>query len=228
MSIIKLTNGGTIQVRTGVLAGVGPQGARGPVGPQGPVGDVGPQGVQGEMGQILEQMSQATITSSTALTAGVETNVGFQTSAYDDLSCFASTTNVLLRDLTDYQLNIWVEFTVPGTAASGIRKLRLVSTANGTLCTVQVPPVVGDSTFLQIIWPYRNTAINDIVNVKATSTQACNVATGKIAVNRIGSGPQGAVGPQGPQGLQGVTGAVGPQGPAGNANSGFTTYADLL
>jgi hypothetical protein len=228
VSIIKLTNGGTIQVRTGVLAGVGPQGARGPVGPQGPIGDVGPQGVQGEMGQILEQMSQATITSSTALTAATEANVAFQTSAYDDLSCFASVTNIQLRDLTDYQFNIWVEFAAPSTAASGIRKLRLVSVANGTLCTVQVPPVVDDSTVLQIIWPYRNTALDDIVTVKATSTQACNVTTGKIAVNRIGSGPRGATGPQGPQGLQGVTGATGPQGPAGNANSGFTTYADLL
>jgi len=180
------------------------------------------------MGQILEQMSSATLTSSTSLLATTQANVAFQTVSFDDLSCFVSTTNIQLRNTTDYLINVWVEFALPAGTVSGVRQLQITSTTNGILSRTQVPAGVGESTFLQVSAVWRCTVADEILNIKAFSTNACNVSNGRVTVNRVGSGPRGAQGPQGPQGNQGNQGATGPQGPAGNANTGFTTYADLL
>ena len=60
-NVVRLVNGGTIQVKTGVLQGVGPQGPRGYVGPQGPQGEQGPVGEQGQIGQILQQATRTTV-----------------------------------------------------------------------------------------------------------------------------------------------------------------------
>ncbi len=229
-NIIKLNNGGTLQVRTGVLAGVGPQGPRGQMGPQGPDGPMGPQGEQGAMGQILQVMAKASVNSTVALTPDTDVNVSFPTVAYDDLSVFATSTNMVLANITDYLFSVWVTFGLPANTPDGFRKLSLVSTTSGVIGVTQVPPVVDDVTTLALTMPYRSVASNEIVRVVARSGDdvTLNVTAGSVHVNRIGSGPRGATGPQGPQGNTGPAGPTGPQGPNGNSNSGFATYADLL
>src|SRR4051794_25771678 len=92
-NVIKLVNGGTIQVRTGVMAGVGPAGQRGLVGPAGPDGPQGPVGPEGPIGQILQIASRATISSAQTVLQDVDSLVSFATVAYDEMSCFLSTTN---------------------------------------------------------------------------------------------------------------------------------------
>lgn len=229
-NVVRLLNGGTVQVRTGVLAGVGPQGPRGQLGPAGPDGPPGPDGPTGPIGQILQMMSRRTVSGVTALSPNVESTVAFASVAYDDLSCFSSTTNVTLAITNDYLFSVWAEFSNPANVADGYRKLVLNSSTSGIVAVTQLPPALGTSTYVSLTCPYRSLTANEVITVLATSSDdvTVNVSSGAMTVNRIGSGPQGAVGPAGPQGVQGPTGPTGPAGPTGNANTGFLTYADLL
>lgn len=228
-NVIRLTNGGTIQVRTGVLAGVGPAGPRGLIGPPGPDGPSGPQGEVGPVGQILQMMSRAQISSSFSVATEEETFVPFGSVNYDDMSIFASASNMVLEEGADYLFSCWVTFELPAGVPEGFRLLKLTSSVNGLIAVNCVPPIAENVTYVSLTYPYRATVQGEIVRaVVQHNDSSLNVSTGAVAVNRIGSGPQGVAGPQGPRGLTGATGPQGPQGPAGNASSGFETYADLL
>ena len=63
---VRLASGGTLQVRTGVLRGAGPQGPVGPVGPQGPTGATGPTGPAGSVGDASSTASLTTDQSTTS------------------------------------------------------------------------------------------------------------------------------------------------------------------
>lgn len=229
-NIIRLSNGGSVQVRTGVLAGIGPQGPRGLIGPQGPDGPPGPKGDQGEIGQIKQVMSRAQVSAAQSITRLTDTNIAFGSVNYDDMSIFASSSNLTLLQDSDYLFSVWLCFERPANTPDGYRTVKLVSSVNGMIAVSQVPPALDDVTYVNLTFAYRSQVAGEIIRVVARHSDdlTLNVSNGAVAINRIGSGPQGPAGPQGPQGQQGAQGPAGPQGPAGNASTGFATYADLL
>lgn len=228
-NVVRLLNGGQIQVRTGVLQGVGPAGPRGqigltgPEGPQGPTGDIGPQGA------IIQVQARANVSSTQTVTPDTNTNVAVGTVAYDDMSVFTSSTNFTTLSAGDYLLSAWVEIAKGTNNGDGIRKLSWTSNTAGLLAVNSCLAVVDDSTWLTCNTAYR-AAANEVLHVVVRSGDDVNVSVtaGAVTITRVGSGPVGEAGPQGATGLTGATGATGPQGPAGSANSGFATYADLL
>lgn len=230
-NVVRLVNGGTIQVRTGVLQGIGPQGPTGPVGPAGPEGPLGLTGPAGPMGQILQVQSRMNVSSSTTVTADTDTLVAFATVGYDDLSCATSSTNFTLADIGDYLVTAYVKFDAPGDAGDGSRSIWIWNnTTSETIARNGCLAVADDVTYLSVSCPLRTLTNNNVIQIKVRSGDNLSVGInqGAVTLTRIGSGPQGATGPQGPQGPTGPQGATGPQGPDGNANSGFATYADLL
>jgi hypothetical protein len=223
-NVVRLVNGGSIQVRTGVMQGIGPRGATGPAGPQGPQGDQGSIGETGPMGQILQSMARASVASTFPVAANTDTTAVWGAVAYDDLSTFISSSNVVLTVPGDYCISAWVRF---DDAVAGLREIWFTS-GGATVARSSRTSQVGQPFFVDIAHPYR-AAGGDTVNVWVRSTQATNVGQGAITVNRIGSGPQGPIGPVGPIGPPGIQGLQGVAGPGGNAaTSGFTTYTQLL
>ena len=76
-NVIRMVNGGTIQVRTGVMAGVGPQGQRGLIGPPGIDGPQGPDGPEGPIGQILQKQSRANLSGTITILPAADTLLPF-------------------------------------------------------------------------------------------------------------------------------------------------------
>jgi len=228
-NIIRLVNGGSIQVRTGVLQGVGPVGPRGQVGPPGPDGPAGPQGEPGPVGQILQRQSKFVISGNTSVAPDTDVLVAFQTTAYDDMAAATSTTTFQLPDLGDYQLNAWVKFGLPANAADDFRELALNSVTNGEIIRVSVPATVGRETYVAVSFPHRSTVANEVIRLYARSGDdaTLNITAGALAITRTGSGPQGPEGPQGPQGETGSQGIQGIQGIPGSSGAGYATYAAL-
>lgn len=226
-NVVRLTNGGTIQVRTGVLQGIGPQGPRGLIGLTGPIGEPGPDGLTGPPGSITQISSKAIVASSQALSAATDTLIAFATVVHDDSSAFTSSTNVTLHDIGDWMITVTATFADPGSA-TGWRQIKLNSVTNGDLLFDKRVSIVGDTSICQFTFTHRSTISNEVVRVYGRSTQALNVTAGSIVVTRVGSGPPGTTGPAGPTGANGPIGLTGPQGPDGNAGSGFVHYSDLL
>lgn len=228
-SVIRLNNGGMIQVRTGVLQGVGPIGPPGPVGPQGVQGIVGPEGPTGPMGQITNFATKATVNSSLSMTPDTDYLVPFGTVVYDDLNVATSSTNFTIGTEGDYQINAWCRFDEPSdSAGDGIRALWITSSVQGLLCRVQELAVVDDHTFVNIVWADRFAA-GEVINLHArhSDSVSTSITLGAMSIFRIGAGGPGEPGPAGPQGAVGPAGPTGPAGPAGSSGSGYSTYSDL-
>ena len=229
-NVVRLLNGGTIQVRTGVLQGIGPQGPRGLTGPPGQQGEQGPTGEVGPIGQILQVQMRAIVASTLTVTADTDTVVSFGTVVYDDLTAHQSSTNMRLVDIGDYLLSCYLKFDLPADAGDGARDIWFQSTTNGTIARASHQAISDAATYVSLAFPHRTTVSNEIINVYVRSGDnlSAGVSEGALTITRVGSGPVGVQGPTGPQGSVGATGAQGPQGPDGNASSGFATYADLL
>ncbi len=230
-NIIRLVNGGTIQVRTGVLAGVGPVGPRGLIGPPGPDGPPGPIGPQGPQGEILEAMSRANVSGVTNISASVATAIAFGSVQYDDLSCLASSTNITFNEAGDYLVSAWCQFTEPSNATDGYRELSLYSVTH-TLDTWKnaVNATALDSKIVvSISAPYRVLTAPETMQIRAFSTDDVGVSVdgGAVHISRLGSGPVGPPGPQGQPGLTGPVGPPGPAGPPGASGSGYASYDAL-
>ena len=221
-NVVRLVNGGSIQVRTGVIQGIGPQGPRGLVGPNGAQGDQGPVGEVGPMGQILQIQGLSTVGTNNTLAAGSDTVIAFGSVSYDDPSCFTSTSNITLTAAGDYLLSVWLRF----DAATATKRELWLQTGAAVIARKSVIADTG-IFYLDLSMPYRAVG-GDVINVHALSAAASAVSQGSITVTRMGSGPPGPAGPVGPAGPIGATGAAGPTGPAGAANSGFSKYGDLL
>ena len=217
-NVIRLVNGGTLQIRTGVLAGVGPEGPTGPVGPPGPDGAQGPDGPQGPMGQILEVSMRATVDATQAISGSTDTNLVFGGVQYDDPGAHTSSTSFTTVDAGDWLFTAWLDF-----ANSEIGTIWVYSDTTSAV----VARNSFNGTSAQISHVYRSSA-NEVFRVKVRTADGATVQAGALSITRTGSGPKGDDGPQGPPGIQGIQGEVGPEGPAGNAGSGFATYADLL
>jgi len=222
-NVVRLVNGGAIQVRTGVIQGIGPQGPRGVAGPEGIQGEQGPIGETGPMGQINQLQGLTQVATSNPLAVSTDTVIAFGSVSYDDLSCFTSTTNATLTAPGDYLLSCWLRF---DDAAASAREVWF-QTSTTTIARASRMAGVGAPFYVDLTFPYRATG-GENVNVLARSGAATGVSLGALTVTRVGSGPPGPIGPQGVQGPIGATGAQGPAGAAGNANSGFASYADML
>lgn len=222
-NVVRLVNGGQIQVRTGVIQGIGPQGPRGVAGNQGADGPAGPVGDQGPMGQILQLMGRTNVATNNPIAANTDTVIAFGSVAYDDLSCFTSTSNITLTSPGDYLLSCWLRF---DDAAASARELWYAVGGTSIARTSRMSGV-GAPFYVDLSHPYR-AAGGEVLNVLARTGAATGVSMGALNVTRIGSGPPGPIGPVGPQGSIGATGAAGPKGDPGAANSGFAKYSDML
>ena len=107
-NVVKLVNGGAIQVRTGVIQGIGPVGPRGVAGVQGQQGEQGPTGETGPMGTIKQVQGRTEVGTTNAMAANTDTVIAFGDIKYDDPSCFYTAANILLRDVGDYMLSVWL------------------------------------------------------------------------------------------------------------------------
>jgi hypothetical protein len=223
-NVVRLVNGGAIQVRTGVIQGIGPQGPRGVAGPQGLQGEQGPVGPAGPLGQILQSQGLGNVAANHPCTANSDVTVNFGGSiAYDDLSAFSGI-NVTLTATGDYMLSCWVRF---DAGAIGYRDLWFQTGSTTIARTTRWAGDASNAYYVDLAFPYRATGSN-IINVHVRSGTVSAVSMGSMAVTRMGSGPKGDQGIQGPQGAVGAQGIQGPAGPTGSASGGFTTYADLL
>lgn len=223
-NVIRLVNGGSIQVRTGVIQGIGPQGPTGPVGPQGPDGEQGPVGAQGPTGQILQMQGRTTFASNNPLTANTDTALSWGSVTYDDLSCFTSLSNITLTAAGDYLLSAWVKFdAVTGTTNRDL----WFAIAGTTIARSTRTAIASTDMYVDLSHPYRASG-GQVVNVLARTGTATGISVGSLTVTRIGSGPPGPKGDVGAQGPVGATGSAGPAGPSGTANSGFAKYSDML
>jgi hypothetical protein len=228
-NVVRLVNGGAIQVRTGVLAGVGPVGPRGPRGLVGPEGPEGPPGPTGPKGSISQYQARADVSGAITCTVDTWVNVSFPTVGYDDFGVFTSAINLTLPEEGDYMVSAWVQYTKEATTEDGYRKLRVWSQEQGVLWQTTVRSDTGpDLATAEIHCPLRGIA-SELVRVQAFNggSEEITINDGACVVTRIGPGP---IGPRGLQGIQGPAGPVGPegpQGPAGDSGTGYLTYGDI-
>jgi hypothetical protein len=232
VQIVKIASGETIQIRTGVLQGIGAQGPVGPVGPQGIQGDQGPEGVIGPMGQISSFSSEVTVASpGTALGSGTAAPLSFATNVRDDLGVITSATTFTAPAAMDLFISVWVQFALPADAADGYRQLELRSGGSfaTTLWAVNTIATLGVPTHLSFTTTVK-AASGQAFQIWGKHNDSLSVAAdqGRLDIYRVGSGPAGVAGPQGAVGPVGPAGPIGPAGPDGSAGSGFATYADLL
>lgn len=228
-NVVRLVSGGTIQVRTGILQGVGPQGPTGPAGSTGPEGPQGPQGETGPPGAITQFSSKFTVATTQSINIDTDTLVSMANVVYDDHSAHTSSTNFTLPSIGDYMFNAWVRFDLPASAGDGLRALWLQSTTNGLVGRTQHLAVVDDATYVNLAVLHRTTVSNEVFNLYCRNgdNDTCGLSAGALTITRVGSGAQGPVGPAGPQGPVGPTGAQGPQGPTGSGSGPFATYGDV-
>jgi hypothetical protein len=225
-NVVRLVNGGTIQVRTGALQGVGPEGQRGVAGPAGADGPQGVQGETGPIGQIINRQGLTKTAQTIALPLNTDTLINFGSVSYDDFSCFATgNTNIVLTQAGDYQLSCMLRFDDgPNTSREIWFMVGSTLIARDTRNSISGAPY-----YMNLVCPYR-AAAGEIVNVYARAGTATQIQAGfgQLLVTRTGSGPVGPQGPAGDRGPQGIQGIQGDKGDPGNANSGFATYAGML
>jgi hypothetical protein len=213
-NVVKLVNGGAIQVRTGVS------------GPQGQQGDQGPVGETGPMGQILSVQGRTAVTTTNALAANTDTLIAFGGIDYDlQTNFFPSSSNIYLTDAGDYLLSVYLAF---DDGAAGGRSVWFQSVSGGLIARSTRQSVAGSVFYTDLSFPWRSKLGNETINVLARSSVALNVSAGALTVTRVGSGPKGDIGLVGPQGPPGATGAQGPTGPAGAPGGAYATYNQLV
>jgi hypothetical protein len=218
---VKLVNGGTIQVRTGVIQGIGPVGPRGAVGETGPQGDQGPVGEVGPIGQIMQYGAAANVTTSNPVAAATDTVISFGSVDYDQFNAFTSLSNITLTSGGDFMLSAWLRF---DDAAAGLRDIWFLS-GSTILARSSRTSTAGAQFYCDLTTVVRATA-GQVVNVLARSNAATAIAAGRLSIEQVGSGPQGIQGVQGIQGPVGPTGAKGDTGATG-APGAYPTYAAL-
>jgi hypothetical protein len=233
--VIRLTTGDTIQVRTGVIQGIGPQGPTGPTGPKGDTGAVGPQGAPGPAGSLLtystlviasdQSLGSATVTSNSLVGYAA---VAFAGIDHDDLSAAKSSSNFSFTPGADYLVQAGVKFKKQtSTNGSGSRSLRLYKNAL-VVTEVTVPAGVLVDTTLNLSFGIRVTSGTDVYTIQAAQNDtAALVINGSLWLNQIGPGPKGDQGIQGIQGSVGQIGPQGPTGPPGSVANNTTTFTTL-
>lgn len=234
-SVIRVSTGETIQVRTGVIQGIGPQGPRGATGPSGDTGPQGPQGVPGPTGAVAQYSSFFQATSQGIASTTVTTNaptawspVAFATVVRDDLASQVSSSAYKFTAGSDYTGWVWIQFQKqPSTSATGFRALH-IKYAGTVIVEDQDSAVSAVHTSLVVPFAFRSVNSTDQLVVEVSHNEGVTInLVGNLWINQTGPGPQGPAGPQGLQGAVGPTGAQGPVGPAGSVASNTTTFATL-
>lgn len=228
--IIKVSSGETIQVRTGVLQGIGPQGPTGPTGPQGLQGEQGPIGPTGPMGSINQLNAEARVVSGFTVAPDSTTVATFDSVVRDEISIITSGTTFTAPQAMDVFFMVWLQFAAPTDLADSWRHVELYSSAVGVFASQSLSAVNDGTNPIDVnLTATLRMSANQTAQVRVRHSDSMNltVPTGRITMYRIGSGPEGVAGPQGPTGPAGVQGIPGPQGPTGNASSGYSTYAGL-
>lgn len=227
-NVVRLVNGGTIQVRTGVLQGIGPVGPTGPVGPVGPQGVDGPTGPVGPPGSITQFGSRFTASAAQTLAAAADTLVTTDTTQYDDLNAHSSSTNYVLTEPGDYMLMAWVAFDAPTAGGTKSRAAWFIGDSWGMAARAEYLCSPDTTTHINLMCPVRITTADTFhLYVRSNDPNQVTLSTGTVHIERIGSGPQGIQGIQGPQGIPGPTGPKGDQGPAGSGQGPFTSYDNM-
>lgn len=220
--VIRLASGDTVQVRSGVLQGLGPQGSQGPQGTRGVQGESGPQGEKGDIGFLDAFRCYATINSSQSIGISTPTNVNF-TNSVDDLGLQKSVTNFTPDDEMDLKVSGFVRFNSVADGGTGWRQLQIL---NGTtvLYEDQRPAVYSGNTSIGFSCSIHLLGGETArISVQHNDNEAVAVGAGAVTFYRQGSGPRGLQGVQGNIGNTGATGPAGPAGPAGSAGTGYAT-----
>jgi hypothetical protein len=228
--VVRLVTGDTIEIRTGAIQGIGPQGN---TGPQGPIGPEGPSGadstVPGPTGAVTHHASLTRlITPATLITGATSTGVKYDSTLIDDLDTSATVDNTgALTTITvpagRYYVSATLRFALIASP-TGVRALEVY--AGSTQITGDTCPGFSDyDTYLSAETVIDVTS-STVLTVKAAQTQGASLSMtdGRFSVSAVGPGIQGPVGPTGPEGPAGPASTV--PGPAGTL-SPTTTFADL-
>ena len=225
--VVKVPNGGTIAVRTGLLRGAGPQG---PMGPQGPAGPQGVGGIQGPAGQINALLTRLTSSAAVATSSDKWYPVTMDTRGQDDLLVpgndglnlqFQSAITCLLVAVVQFETT---HAPSSGGVAGGARRLRWVdasgSVLNGTQFAVEAAhnePTI--AVMMNVISPDPSRFYH--LEAQSRDDLGVTVTNRYVTLIQVGAGPPGPLGPPGPVGSTGPQGAT---GAAGSASSGYGTY----
>lgn len=228
-NVVRLVNGGSIQVRTGVIQGIGPQGPRGVAGETGSQGEQGPTGDPGPMGQILQLSGTTKVANSNPIAANTDTAISFGSNQLYDTISNPPASGFSLGAFTigasgDYLLSCWLRF---DDAAASAREIWF-QTGSTMIARKSAYAGVGAPFYTDLAFPFHSENGGEVINVLVRSGAATGVGEGAWTVTRIGSGPPGPIGPKGETGGVGGQGIQGQKGDPGSANSGFIKYADLL
>lgn len=221
--VIRLASGDTVQIRSGVLQGLGPQGATGPQGIRGPQGEQGGPGEKGDVGYVDGFRTSGTINSSQSVAISTWTILNY-TNTGDELGMWQGS-NLSSADLTDVNISGWVRWANVADGGTGYRTVQIYNTTTATvLYETQVPAVYSGSTSQGFNVSVRANG-GEIINVRVfhNDNEAVSVSAGAVNVYRQGSGPRGLQGNQGAIGPVGPQGPAGPTGPQGTAGSGYAT-----
>lgn len=225
MAIQRIGSGGTVIVRTGQLAGVGPTGPKGAKGDVGPQGLVGPTGPVGPAGEVLEHLMVAVIEPE-SIPIG-DTTLEHGTIAVDDGSWWVNQTDMAFTTDGAYLVNAFVVFDDPGGLGTGARGLTFYEDSS-VIARSEVPCNPATDTVVTISMAFvTNPAATYTLVATNGDDENVSITSGRITVNRIGAGPAGPEGPEGPQGDQGIQGPAGPEGAAGSVDDGFAGIDDL-
>lgn len=232
--ITRLPTGGVIQIRTGVVQGIGPQGPTGPTGPRGETGPQGAQGVPGPAGYAAQYStlatSGATGVGATTVTSNYPTawtNLSFGTISHDDINAVSSATNIVFPAGRDYNIQLMVRFYKPAGNGTGFRGIQV--TYGGSTIQEQIIQAVSlTDTIMVLNASLRSTSGSTVMNLKVAHNEAATInVSSRLWINAVGPGAPGPAGPAGPPGPQGAQGVQGPAGPSGTIIDNTTTIAAI-
>ena len=225
-SVVRLPSGGTIQVRTGVIQGIGPTGPEGKIGPIGPIGPIGEVGPVGPPGQITRIGARCSAPGTQDVPMNSDTDVSFNGATYDDMGIAALPALFTVKEDSDYLVSVWLRLSRPIGTPVGGRRVSVVS-GSTVLASITTGAVEGMDTDVQLTSVHRALVGNTFkIVTRHSDTTPLTITDGVIAVHQVGSGPMG---PQGIQGVgeQGPIGPEGPRGPTGSGNGPFATYKSV-
>lgn len=228
MSTVRVTSGDTIQIRTGVLQGIGPQGPTGPTGPQGPQGPQGVAGDTGPMGSIGEFTTDVRSGAAQSIASNTDTLVAFDTVVIDDYSAVQSLTN-LKPGVGNFYITAYVRISKQASVnATGARAIRILlddQPISGN--SMSAPPTIAWDG--QCTTGVHITNPDSIIKIQAFQNDGVTlqITSARVWLCRTGSGPRGIQGIQGPVGPIGPVGPAGPTGPAGTIGNNTTTFAAI-
>jgi len=227
-TVARLTSGDQIQIRTGVLQGIGPQGPVGPVGPEGQTGPQGTQGVPGPMGQIDDLVTKATnVGAAQSVGSNTPTLVNMSTVIRDDAQLVSSLTTLTLP-IGNWYIQASVNFNKP-SAQAGAGRRRVSVNWDGVEQDAQSQNALTDyDTEISFTTVVVATSEARPTQIYVTHNDAVALAVStKVTVTKLGPGAQGPAGPQGPAGGVGQQGPTGPQGVPGTLVSNSTTFEQI-